>query len=271
MTTLMKESAPAWPTYNPAARPGDAPVPTGERVRLIFVDDDDDYREVAGAELADHGFDVVALPDGAAVLEYLSGGGAGEVIVLDWNLPAVSGIDLLPKLRRRGIHLPIVFLTGQSSRAHESLALERGALDFVDKSRGVEILAKRIKLILEAGKQPPELQSEEILQCSRLVLRPRVSRAYWNDVDVNLTLTEFNIVRLLASSVGEYVTYRAVYDCMHHVGFIAGSGEDGYRTNVRSSIKRIRNKFRAIDADFGEIENFPSFGYRWGGANTPSA
>ena len=271
MTTLMKESAPAWPTYNPAARPGEAPVAAGERVRLVFVDDDDDYREVAGAELADHGFDVVALPDGAAVLEYLSGGGAGDVIVLDWNLPALSGIDLLPKLRRRGIHLPIVFLTGQSSRAHESLALERGALDFVDKSRGVDILAKRIKLILEAGKQPPELQAEEIQQCGRLVLRPRVSRAYWNDVDVNLTLTEFNIVRLLASSVGEYVTYRAVYDCMHHVGFIAGSGEDGYRTNVRSSIKRIRNKFRAIDADFGEIENFPSFGYRWGRANKASA
>jgi two-component system response regulator ChvI len=270
MTTPLKESASAWPIYNPASRPAE-PVDIGERVRLIFVDDDDDYREVAGAELIDHGFEVVALPDGAAVLEYLSSGGEGDVIVLDWNLPMVSGIDLLPKLRRRGIHLPIVFLTGQSSRTHENLALERGALDFVDKSRGVDILAKRIRLIVEAGKQPQEVQAEEILQCGRLVLRPRVSRAYWNDVDVNLTLTEFNIVRLLASSVGEYVTYRAVYDCMHHVGFIAGSGEDGYRTNVRSSIKRIRNKFRAIDADFCEIENFPSFGYRWGRAGTPSA
>lgn len=270
MTTLMKESATAWPTYNPAPTQSDLAA-AGERVRLIFVDDDDDFREVAGAELADHGFDVVALPDATAALDYLGNGGAGDVIVLDWNMPSVSGIDLLPKLRRRGINLPIVFLTGQSTRAHESLALERGALDFVDKSRGVGILARRIRLIVEAGKQPQEMQSEEIQQCGRLVLRPRVSRAYWNDVDVNLTLTEFNIVRLLASSVGEYVTYRAVYDCMHHVGFIAGSGEDGYRTNVRSSIKRIRNKFRAIDADFAEIGNFPSFGYRWGRAGALSA
>src|SRR5262245_51941739 len=201
MTTLMKESAPSWPTYNPAARPSEAAVVAGDRVRLVFVDDDDDYREVASAELADHGFEVVALADGAAVLDYLAGGGPGDVIVLDWNLPSVSGIDLLPKLRRRGIHLPIVFLTGQSSRAHESLALERGALDFVDKSRGVGILAKRIRLIVDAGKQPQEMQAEEILQNGRLVLRPRVSRAYWNDIDVNLTLTEFNIVRLLASSL----------------------------------------------------------------------
>jgi len=96
------------------------------------------------------------------------------------------------------------------------------------------------------------------------MLKPRVSRAYWDEMDVNLTLTEFNIVRLLASNVGNHVTYRAVYDCMHHVGFIAGSGENGYRTNVRSSIKRIRNKFRLVDRDFAEIENYPSFGYRWG-------
>ncbi|HJQ59110.1 MAG TPA: response regulator transcription factor [Vineibacter sp.] len=267
MTAPIKESAPAWPTFNPAVGRGELDR-TDDRVRLVFVDDDDDYREVAGAELVDHGFDVVALPTGTAALEYLEGGGSGDVIVLDWDLPAVAGIDLLPKLQRRGVRLPVVFLTGHSSTTHESIALERGALDFVDKSRGLGILARRIRLIVEAGKQPQEVRSEEILQCGKLVLRPRVSRAYWGDVDVNLTLTEFNIVHLLASGLGEYVSYRAVYDCMHHVGFIAGSGEDGYKTNVRSSIKRIRNKFRAIDASFADIENFPSFGYRWGTATT---
>ena len=96
------------------------------------------------------------------------------------------------------------------------------------------------------------------------MLKPRVSRAFWDGVDVNLTLTEFSVVRLLAGSVGRHVTYRTVYDCMHHVGFIAGSGEHGYRTNVRSSIKRIRTKFRQIDPEFMEIDNYPSFGYRWG-------
>ena len=41
------------------------------------------------------------------------------------------------------------------------------------------------------------------------------------------------------------------------------TGENGYRTNVRSSMRRIRDKFRVVDAGFEEIENFPSFGYRW--------
>ena len=181
-----------------------------------------------------------------------------------WSLPSVSGIDLLPRLRRNGIALPVIFLTGRSLPAYEKLAFDRGALDFVDKARGVAILAKRIRVIVESSKRPKALEVDEILHCGRLMLKPRVSRAYSDEMDVNLTLTEFNIVRLLAFNVGNHVTYRAVYDCMHYVGFIAGSGENGYRTNVRSCIKRIRNKFRAIDPTFAEIDNYQSFGYRWG-------
>jgi len=262
----MKESVSVWDNSNHATKPN-ASSDAAARARLLFVDDDDAYREAAGAELVDHGFSVESFSDGASMMNSISAGLSADVIVLDWSLPATPGIDLLPQLRRRGVVLPVVFLTGRATPANENLAFDKGALDFVDKARGVPILAKRLRLILESSKRPQELEAEEILQRGRLVLKPRVGRAYWNDVDLNLTLTEFNIVKLLASSVGDYVTYRAVYDCMHHVGFIAGSGEHGYRTNVRSCIKRIRNKFRESDSTFAEIENFPSFGYRWGRAS----
>jgi two-component system response regulator ChvI len=85
----------------------------------------------------------------------------------------------------------------------------------------------------------------------------------WNGVDVDLTLGEYNIVYLLASKAGSFVTYRAVYDRLRFEGFIAGSGTDGFRANVRSAIKRIRNKFRACDPTFDEIENYTGFGYCW--------
>jgi two-component system, OmpR family, response regulator ChvI len=267
MTTQVKESVSAWDSSNHAANPN-VSSDGDSQFRLLFVDDDEDYREAVGAELVDHGFSVQGFPDGASMMDSLSAGLNADVILLDWSLPATPGIDLLPQLRRRGVVLPVVFLTGRATPANENLAFDKGALDFVDKARGVPILAKRLRLILESSKRPQEFEAEKILQRGRLVLKPRVSRAYWNDVDINLTLTEFNIVKLLASSVGDYVTYRAVYDCMHHVGFIAGSGEHGYRTNVRSCIKRIRNKFRESDPNFAEIENFPSFGYRWGKAST---
>lgn len=265
MTTQTKESSAASESSSLAPALADAAQPAAA-IRLIFVDDDDHYREAVGAELAEHGFAVESFPDGATMLEFLATGASADVIVLDWSLPELSGIDLLPKLRRKGVVVPVVFLTGRSSPDYENLAFDRGALDFVDKTRGVSILAKRLRLIVDSAKRPAAMEGGEIVQCGRLMLKPHVSRAYWDEVDVNLTLTEFNIVRLLATHAGEHVTYRAVYDCMHYEGFIAGSGEDGYRTNVRSSIKRIRNKFRAIDSDFGEIENFPSFGYRWGRA-----
>jgi hypothetical protein len=59
------------------------------------------------------------------------------------------------------------------------------------------------------------------------------------------------------------VTYRAAYDRLRFEGFIAGSGNDGFRANVRSAIKRIRNKFRACDPAFDAIENYTGFGYCW--------
>ena len=95
------------------------------------------------------------------------------------------------------------------------------------------------------------------------MLKPETSRACWNQVDVGLTLGEYNIVHLLASNAGSFVTYRAVYDRLRYEGFIAGTGDDGYRANVRSAIKRIRNKFRACDPAFDEIENYTGFGYCW--------
>jgi len=259
----MKDNVSAWPSSNPAFRP-DANDVSDLRIHLAFVEDDDDYREAVSSELGDHGFSVESFCDGPALLDSLAAGAEAEIILLDWNLPTVSGIDLLPRLRKSGIALPVVFLTGRSEPIYEKMALDRGALDFVDKARGVPILAQRLRLIADSNKKPAEPEFEGNFHCGRLMLKPGVSRAYWDDCDINLTLTEFKIVHLLASNVGGYVTYRAVYDCMHYVGFIAGSGENGYRTNVRSCIKRIRNKFRAVDADFAEIDNYQSFGYRWG-------
>jgi len=263
MTAQMKEDVSAWPSSSPAFKPV-VNVATDRRIRLALVEDDDDFREAVSNELGDHGFDVTAFGDGTALLDACTQDVDCEIILLDWSLPSVTGIDLLPKLRRMGVMLPVVFLTGRSQPAYEKLALDRGALDFVDKARGVPILAQRLRLIAESHKKPADPEFEGNFHCGRLLLKPGISRAYWDDADVNLTLTEFKIVHLLASNIGSYVTYRAVYDCMHYVGFIAGSGENGYRTNVRSCIKRIRNKFRAIDSDFAEIDNYQSFGYRWG-------
>jgi len=244
----------------------------GRRIKAVLVDDDDDYREAATTELDFLGFDVIACPSGEAMLSCLEQHHIdADVIVLDWRLQTGLGIDLLPLLHERGINLPVVFLTALPTAACEYAALDRGAVDFVDKARGIPILAKRLRLIVQLSRGQAAAESHESLTSGKLILRADVSRAYWDGHDVDLTVTEFRIVYMLVWRCNEYVTYRSIYDRVHHAGFVAGSGEDGYRTNVRSSIRRIRNKFRAFDDRFEEIENYPGFGYRWRGPHSGAA
>ena len=131
------------------------------------------------------------------------------------------------------MNLPVVFLTGYAFTAQENLAFETGAVDFIDKARGVEILARRLRRLLKAPKPVAAPPTASLVVCGKLLLDPNVSRAYWNDRDVGLTLVEYNIAHLLVSNADRWVTYRAIYDCVHYEGFIGGSGEDGYRGNVR--------------------------------------
>ena len=112
---------------------------------------------------------------------------------------------------------------------------------------------------MELARPKAGLPREKGLAYGKLLLKPEISRAYWNQIDVGLTLGEYKLVHLLVSNVGCFVTYRSLYDRLHYEGFIAGSGNDGFRANIRSAIKRIRNKFRACDPAFDEIENYNGF------------
>lgn len=240
----------------PSLRSGGQPL-----IRIVLVDDDSHYCELLSNELSERGFAITAFHDAASMLMAIDTVAAADIVVLNWNLPRINGIELLRQLKRRGITLPIVFLTGRSLISYESLALKNGAVDFIDKSRGIAILVHRLRLVIPT--KAPELRRDEVLQVGKLSLRARSSRVCWNDIDVDLTLGEFRIVNLLVTKIGQHVSYRDIYDCLHYRGFIAGSGQDGYRCNVRSAIKRIRQKFEACDPEFHEIENYPSFGYIW--------
>jgi two-component system, OmpR family, response regulator ChvI len=234
-------------------------------IRVLIVEDDEDYREIVCSELEWHGFAVRSFADGDALLGSLDAVAEVDVIVLDWRLPTISGIDLLPQLRRRGVNLPVVFLTSHADPTYEKLAFERGALDFVDKTRGVEVLASRLRLAVKSGKPAATPEAEKPIICGKLILSPSTGRAYWNEVDVGLTVGEYDIVLFLTSNVGNYETYRAIYDIQHYEGFVAGQGDQGHQTNVRSSIKRIRRKFCEVDSTFSEIQNSQNRGYRWRG------
>jgi two-component system response regulator ChvI len=233
--------------------------PLDRLMKVVAVDDDDQFRRMLSDELAEYGFDVTAFPDGAALLEAASATAAADLIVLDWSL---SGVALVPRLRQAGVGVPLVFVTGRPLMVNEDRAFALGAIDFIDKSRGMGILVRRLRLAVRNG--AAERRCDAPLERGHLVLMPQTSRAFWKGEDVGLTVGEFKVLHLLVESRGRAVSYREIYDRMHYCGFVAGYGEDGYRVNVRSAIRRIRTKIRSFDPTFDEIGNAAALGYFWG-------
>ena len=256
-------------TPNASVRSMNATQQTADtpRGRILLVDDDPLFRESIAQNLVDAGYQVADFGDGPSFLEAFTEDEGADLLLLDWKMPEMNGIEVLRALRKQNTQLPVIFLTVLSDQIYEEAALLGGALDFVEKSRSFAIIKKRIEIILklhgeaQGGAAGDDGEGELEIDALRLDLSSH--RAFWRDGELGLTLTEFGMVKLLAERPGKDVTYRDLYDVVHGSGFRAGQGSEGYRANVRAAIKRIRQKFKESDADFDRIENYPGFGYRW--------
>jgi two-component system, OmpR family, response regulator ChvI len=234
--------------------------------RIVVVDDDDLVRDVLEWNLTDAEFEVRSFASGAAALSHLLRSKDDDVVLLDWKMPGMDGIEVLHRMRQAGVMVPVVFLTAMTDQMCEEVALRDGAVDFVEKARGFSILLHRVALILDGIKTPATSNApdqELVFQSGDLQLKRDASRALWKGQEVSLSLNEFRMIDLLATQPGRHVPYRALYDLVRGPGFLSGCGPEGYRSNVRTFIKRIRAKFREIDAEWDLIENYSGFGYRW--------
>ena len=238
------------PRYGP-------PSTSSNAVRVLLIEAGVIDRGFVARELYNQGFAVVAslgsTPGDAFRL--------ADVVVLHCDGAKTPRIDRLIKLHRVGSKPPLVLLTSELSPAHECRAFDHGAVDVIRTSQGLAVLAKRIKNVVKDLRDSQ--RSGGPLTYGELLLRPDDCRAYWKDVDLDLSVGEYKVVHLLASNEGRHMTFRAIYDRVHHEGSLATRGDDGYRTNVRSMIKRIRIKFLECDPTFDEIESYSGFGYRW--------
>jgi two-component system response regulator ChvI len=262
--TMLQERAPQ-PPLSSATAPGGSSAATTKPVRVAVVDDDDDFRRAICFHLTDQNFEPIACSNGRSALELL-GNESVDVILLDWRMPDMNGLEVLRELRQRSIATPVIFLTGLADEVFEEAALAGGAVDFVDKSRKLSILVRRIELIVEGQRplpDPSQMARPSQMKVGHLELRFDINRAFWRGAAIDLTLTEFRMIAQLAMRPGEDISYRELYDLVHGKDFIAGFGSEGFRTNVRTFIKRIRRKFRELDSTFDCIENYARFGYRW--------
>lgn len=227
---------------------------------LVVVDDDDMLRAVLVGNLTQAGYQVRQFADPQAALAEFDG--PADLLILDWKMPGMTGLELLQQMRQRGIDTAALFFTSHNDTIYEEAALACGAVDFVDKTRSFTILLKRIELIL--GRVGTVAEQAEPLAAGALALDVATHTVRWRGHKVALTFGEFRVVELLVRA-GRDVTYRELYDALRGENFVAGEGPEGYRANVRALIKRIREKFVETDAGFAAIANYPGFGYRWVG------
>lgn len=214
----------------------------------------------SGGELR-HGRLVARLyADSASLLSALDDGPEPDVVVIAGALLAHEIVSrLLADLRRRHAALPVVLLNGQPAldgqdmQAHASRLLDRALLGAGGAGVGLG----------RATAPEPGASSPSAIIRGDVAVHSDTGRVLWKDRDVGLTLCEYKVVHLLASNSATFMAYRAIYDVMHYPGFNAGGGSEGYRQNVRATIKRIRAKFRQFDAGFEQIETYSAFGYRW--------
>ncbi len=247
-------------------------MPAGPPARVLIVDDDALLLETLAINLEDNGIETETAESGEAAMQRLSQDANFDLVILDWKMPGMSGLDTLKAMNGEGFKLPAIILTSLTDQIFEESALATGAVDFVDKSRSFSIVLRRVKIILSGVRGRSSAQNADgsgdeddgdELVVGALTLDRAAGRAFWNDEQVPLTLTEYQLVDELASQPGRDVKYRDLYNLVHGENFFVGTGGEGYRANVRSFVKRIRQKFKDIDDDFEQIENYPGFGYRW--------
>lgn len=243
----------------------DRSVSSAER-HILFVEDDPLFRGALKGYLEGAGIPTKEFATGEAILEHMETGTTADLALVDWFLPGISGISLLEQIKKRKNDIGVVFLTSAGDQVREEEALQSGASEFIEKSRSFSIVLRRIRGVLDRRegflRQGSGPLPKQII-CDELTLCPQDRRAFWKDQPVSLTWSEFKIVHLLVMNYHQDVSFRQLYDEVRGSGFVSGAGPDGYRTNVRTIIMRVRQKFRLLDDEFNRIRTFVGFGYRW--------
>jgi two-component system response regulator ChvI len=223
---------------------------------IALVDDDRNILTSVTIALEDEGFKVRTYLDGAEALKGISVSPV-DLAILDIKMPRMDGIELLGHLRKAS-NLPVIFLTSKDEEIDEVLGLRMGADDYITKPFSQRLLLERIRALLRREKiGTEEGDNEAPVARGSLILDPVRHLCTWRDTPINLTVTEFLILKALAQRPGHVKNRDQLMD--------AAYGESIYvddRT-IDSHIKRLRKKFKAVDDGFAQIETLYGVGYRY--------
>ena len=171
-------------------------------MHILLVEDDILVAAAVGEVVAAEGMTIVHVADGEAALG-IAGSPAFDVIVVDWMLPGIAGIDLIARLRAAGIEKPMIMLSALGRAEHRVEGLDRGADDYLAKPfEPVELIAR-----LRALHRRTSVQSRQpVLIHGDIELHVRARTAHRAGVHLGLSPKEFELLKYLIEHAGDIVT-----------------------------------------------------------------
>lgn len=224
-----------------------------DKEKILLIEDEQDISDLVTINLEAAGYRVVDVYDG------LEGFLAAErekpdLIVLDIMLPGMNGLDVCRKLKNHPdlSRIPIIMISAKSEELDVVLGLELGADDYVTKPFSPKVLLSRVKAVLRRKEEPKT--EAKIVAFGKFTLDADSYQLRKGSKLIPLTLSEFGILKRLATHPGKVMTRNSLLDDLH--------GDDAFVVdrNIDVHVASLRKK---LGPNFDWIETVRGVGYRF--------
>lgn len=224
-------------------------------MKLLIIEDEVELAGTLHRGLTQEGCKVTLATDGATGLE-LATGMAFDFILLDINLPDMSGFEVCAQMREQNVTTPIIMVTARDEVADRIKGLKGGADDYLAKPFAFEELLARMDAVKRRMERPTPspVQADGSLTVGDLHFDPRTMTLTRAGTPVQLTVKEMGVLRLLMESPGTVISRSEILRAVWGI-------EDDPLTNiVEVYLSRLRRKLHALGPPL--VENVRGFGYR---------
>jgi DNA-binding response OmpR family regulator len=221
--------------------------------RILVVEDDHTIARAIKEYLESQGFEVMTAPTGQDAL-ILFPSVRPVLVILDLNLPKLSGLEVLQKIRKDS-WVPILIVTARTEEADRVIGLEMGADDYITKPFSLRELAARVRAALRRARG--EAPHPETIYAGDLVIDLQGRRVWRSQQEIVLTPTEFDLLVTLAKHPGRVFTRLSLLQA------IKGYAYEGVDRTIDVHIKNLRQKIEPDAAHPRYIITVRGVGYRF--------
>ena len=199
--------------------------------KILLVEDDPDLANLISNILHVERHTIEAVANGQEALGRLKMF-RYELVILDWMLPGLNGMEICAEFRNKGGNTPILMLTSKSSPEEKEKALDGGADDYLTKPFHPKELTARIRALLRR----PQTVNAKILQIGDIVLDAKTMKVYKNEKEIHLLPKEFSLLELFLRYPNQVFSGDALLDR------VWASESAASVDTVRTYIKTLRKK-----------------------------